>query len=53
MIRHARSGKDSIIAPTVNLVVSWPRRKLERQAIEAYIKIISRYGNQLTIPALD
>jgi len=49
----ARPEKDDIGASTVNLVVSRLRRKLERQAIEVRIEAISRYGHQLTLPALD
>lgn len=50
MIRYAWPDKDEIDPSTVNLVVSRLRRKLEREAIEARIETISRYGYQLTLP---
>ncbi|WP_028228382.1 winged helix-turn-helix transcriptional regulator [Paraburkholderia ferrariae] len=49
MIRYAWPDKDEIDPSTVNLVVSRLRRKLEREAIEARIETISRYGYQLTL----
>lgn len=50
MIRYAWPDKDDIDPSTINLVVSRLRRKLEREAIEARIETISRYGYQLTLP---
>ncbi|MFP6562834.1 response regulator transcription factor [Paraburkholderia sp. B3] len=50
MIRYAWPDKDEIDPSTVNLVVSRLRRKLEREAFEARIETISRYGYQLTLP---